>query len=116
MGYLIMVEANTRTTQSTQPAEEEKKQAPIKIPDFSKLRPKPVDGSAQLKEILPKAGLVYSEKALLSEALCKPKILPLKSSTLLKLEKMEQELANQQITGQGIQQSASQARLAQPGD
>lgn len=42
-----------------------------------------------MKEILPKAGLVYSEKALLSEALCKPKLLPLKSATLQKLEKME---------------------------
>jgi hypothetical protein len=32
-----------------------------------------------IKEILPNAGLVYSEKATLSEVLCKPKILPLKS-------------------------------------
>ena len=59
------------------------------IPDFSKLRPRPIASDAQLKEILPKAGLVYSEKALLSEALCKPKLLPLKSATLQKLEKME---------------------------
>ena len=44
-------------------------------------------------EILPKAGLVYSEKAQLTEVLCKPKILPLKSQTLLKLEKMESDLA-----------------------
>lgn len=63
------------------------------VPDFSKLKPKPFKGKEQLKEILPKAGLVYSEKALLSEALCKPKLLPLKSATLLKLEKMEQDLA-----------------------
>ena len=47
----------------------------------------------QIKEIMPKAGLVYSEKATLSEVLWKPKILPLKSITLMKLEKMEQELA-----------------------
>ena len=45
-----------------------------------------------IKEILPKAGLVYSEKAALSEVLCKPKILPLKSATLMKLEKMEIDL------------------------
>ena len=45
-----------------------------------------------IKEILPKAGLVYSEKAALSEVLCKPKILPLKSATLMKLEKMENDL------------------------
>ena len=49
--------------------------------------------SETVKEILPKAGLVYSEKAALSEVLCKPKILPLKSATLMKLEKMELELA-----------------------
>ena len=48
---------------------------------------------SQVKEILPKAGLVYSEKAALSEVLCKPKILPLKSATLMKLEKMESDLA-----------------------
>lgn len=36
----------------------------------------------QIKEILPKSGLVYSEKAALQEVLCKPKILPLKSVTL----------------------------------
>jgi len=59
------------------------------VADFSRLKPKPVAANNQLKEILPKAGLVYSEKALLSEALCKPKLLPLKSATLLKLEKME---------------------------
>ena len=57
------------------------------------MQPKPVTAKDQLKEILPKAGLVYSEKALLSEALCKPKLLPLKSVTLLKLEKLEQDLA-----------------------
>jgi len=45
---------------------------------------------------LPRAGLVYSEKATLSEVLCKPKILPLKSATLMKLEKMESDLAQQQ--------------------
>ena len=45
-----------------------------------------------IKEILPKAGLVYSEKATLSEILCKPKILPLKSVTLQKLEQMEGNL------------------------
>lgn len=43
---------------------------------------------------MPKAGLVYSEKAALSEILCKPKILPLKSVTLMKLEQMESNLAN----------------------
>ncbi len=49
-----------------------------------------------LKEILPKAGLVYSEKANLTEILCKPKILPLKSVTLQKLEDMEKKLDQMQ--------------------
>ena len=64
----------------------------VVIPDFSQLQPKPLNNDQLIKEILPKAGLVYSEKALLSEALCKPKLLPLKSATLLKLENMENEL------------------------
>ena len=42
-----------------------------------------------LHEVLPKAGLVYSEKGNLSEVLCKPKIMPIKSITLEKLEQME---------------------------
>lgn len=46
----------------------------------------------EIKEIMPKAGLVYSEKATLSEILCKPKIMPLKSVTLVKLEQMESNL------------------------
>ncbi|CAD7939447.1 unnamed protein product [Amoebophrya sp. A25] len=45
-----------------------------------------------INEILPKAGLVYSEKGNLSEMLCKPKIMPLKSSTLQKLETAEKAL------------------------
>ena len=35
-----------------------------------------------LQEVLPKAGLVYSEKGNLSEVLCKPKIMPIKSITV----------------------------------
>lgn len=42
-----------------------------------------------LQEVLPKAGLVVSEKGNLTEILCKPKIMPLKSITLQKLEEME---------------------------
>lgn len=42
-----------------------------------------------LDAVLPKAGLVVSEKGGLAEVLCKPKILPLKSITLQKLEEME---------------------------
>ena len=47
--------------------------------------------NAPIMEVLPKTGLVYSEKSTLSEILSKPKILPLKSITLEKLEQMEKE-------------------------
>ena len=47
--------------------------------------------SEPLQEVLPKAGLVYSEKGNLSEVLCKPKILPIKSVSLQKLEEMEKK-------------------------
>eukprot|EP00240_Pyramimonas_obovata_P018310 CAMPEP_0118923982 /NCGR_PEP_ID=MMETSP1169-20130426/2314_1 /TAXON_ID=36882 /ORGANISM="Pyramimonas obovata, Strain CCMP722" /LENGTH=71 /DNA_ID=CAMNT_0006865053 /DNA_START=210 /DNA_END=425 /DNA_ORIENTATION=- len=49
--------------------------------------------STSLQEVLPKAGLVYSEKGNLSEVLCKPKIMPLKSITLERLEEMEKAAA-----------------------
>lgn len=42
-----------------------------------------------LAPVLPRAGLVVSEKGPLVEVLCKPKILPLKSVTLQKLEELE---------------------------
>lgn len=48
-------------------------------------------GRPLLQEVLPKAGLVYSEKGNLSEVLCKPKIMPIKSVSLEKLESMEQQ-------------------------
>ena len=56
-----------------------------------------------------RAGLVYSEKSNLTEVMCKPKILPLKSNTLQKLEKMEQEMAKQQriATAAGGNQSSA---------
>ncbi|GLE04023.1 hypothetical protein PINS_up012934 [Pythium insidiosum] len=45
----------------------------------------------QIQEVLPKAGLVYSERGNLTEVLCKPKILPIKSATLLKIEEIERQ-------------------------
>lgn len=47
-----------------------------------------------IQEVLPKAGLVYSEKGNLSEVLCKPKIMPIKSLTLEKLEELEKQAAD----------------------
>jgi len=43
-----------------------------------------------LNEIIPKTGLVIAERAELSEMLCKPKILPLKSQVLEQLMKIEE--------------------------
>lgn len=43
----------------------------------------------KLKEIIPKSGIVYNEKHELNEVLCKPKLLPLKSFTIRKLEELE---------------------------
>ena len=52
-----------------------------------------VNGRKMLSEVLPKAGLVYSEKGNLSEVLCKPKILAIKSMMLEKIEKMDRDMA-----------------------
>ena len=43
----------------------------------------------QLDAILPRAGIIFSENDELSHVLCKPKVLPLKSITLQKIEEME---------------------------
>ena len=43
-----------------------------------------------LNEIIPKNGLVIAETKDLSEMLCKPKILPLKSRVLEQLKKIEE--------------------------
>jgi BBSome-interacting protein 1 len=48
-----------------------------------------LQGRVKLTEVLPKTGLVVSEKGALQEILCKPKLLPLKSITLQKLQEME---------------------------
>ena len=45
-----------------------------------------------IQEVLPKAGLVYSEKGAMSEMLCRPKILPIKSADQLEAERKETEM------------------------
>ena len=55
-------------------------------------------------EILPKSGLLYSDESI-EMALCKPKILPLKSVTLEKLEKMQKQ-AQEALKMQEQQQSS----------
>lgn len=46
--------------------------------------------SEPFREVLPKRGLVFQESAA-QLVLCKPKLLPLKSFTLQKLESMQRE-------------------------
>ncbi len=43
-------------------------------------------------QVLPKAGMLYTEESQ-SMVLCKPKIMPLKSVTLEKLEKMQKDVS-----------------------
>ena len=45
----------------------------------------------KLKEIIPKNGIVFNEKSEFSAILCKPKLLPLKSMNIKKLEHLEKE-------------------------
>lgn len=48
------------------------------------------EDKTRFKEVLPKQGLLYREDQV-SVILCKPKVLPLKSVTLEKLEKMQKD-------------------------
>ncbi len=51
-----------------------------------------MDTLKKLREIIPKNGIVYNEKQELNDVLCKPKLLPLKSFTIKKLEELEKNL------------------------
>ena len=44
-----------------------------------------------IAEVLPKSGIVLSDQGDLNEILCKPKILPIKSKIIKKLEEIERE-------------------------
>ena len=66
-----------------------------------------------ITEVLPKAGLVYSEKSTLTETLCKPKIMAIKSSALERLEQMELD-AQKVLSGQTAAAAAAAAAAAQP--
>ena len=48
----------------------------------------------QLRNLVPKNGVVYNEKIDFPEILCKPKLLLLKSMTLKKLEDLEKNFDN----------------------
>ena len=69
-------------------------------------------------EILPKVGQLYQED-LPSSVLCKPKLMPLKSVTLEKLEKMQkeaQETVKQQDKEERLEQQAMFAGPPSGGD
>ena len=44
-----------------------------------------------LKNVVPKHGKLFTEPPNFSEVLCKPKLLPLKSITIRKLEELDKE-------------------------
>lgn len=45
-----------------------------------------------MNEVTPKAGLVYSERGMLTGVMCKPKVMPIKSMTLEKIEEIERKI------------------------
>lgn len=53
----------------------------------------------KLKHVIPKSGMVYSQKNEFQEIMCKPKLIPLKSMNLVKLEQMEKDLLLQNNVG-----------------
>ena len=53
----------------------------------------------KIKPIVQKQGKIFQQEPLCEEIFCKPKLLPLKSLTLMKLEEMEKEIAKQSKTG-----------------
>mmetsp|Transcript_73674 Transcript_73674/g.85582 ORF Transcript_73674/g.85582 Transcript_73674/m.85582 type:complete len:110 (+) Transcript_73674:62-391(+) len=59
-------------------------------PAASASSPTSADADA-LTEVIPKTGLVYSEKSTMVELLCKPKVMAIKSASLLRLEELEKE-------------------------
>lgn len=44
-----------------------------------------------LMEVIPKTGLVYSEKSTMVELLCRPKLMAIKSAALLRLEELDKQ-------------------------
>lgn len=68
-------------------------------------------GGQPISQVLPKKGLVYTEQAPML-VLCKPKILPLKSVTLEKLEKMQKD-AQETIKKQEEEERLHETLLAQ---
>ena len=70
-------------------------------------------GSVKITEVLPESGLVYSEKGALSEVLSKPKIMPLKSVTLERIEEMERQAAQAAEFSRSVATAQRQEHQAQ---
>ena len=45
----------------------------------------------KVSELLPKRGIILHEKGKLSEVLCKPKILPLRSKVVIRMQELERQ-------------------------
>ncbi|CAD5111851.1 DgyrCDS1115 [Dimorphilus gyrociliatus] len=65
---------------------------------------------SSIKEILPQQGELYQEETL-NPVLCKAKLLPLKSITLQKLEKMQRE-AQETVKKEEMEERKLQAQSA----
>jgi len=67
------------------------------------------------KEVLPKQGFLFMEQTPIP-ILCKPKIMPMKSVTLEKLEKMQKDaqeaVRRQEQEEKGLQQNLAQMSLS----
>lgn len=70
------------------------------------------EGQGSFKEILPKQGLVFQEEQP-TMVMCKPKLLPLKSVTLEKLEKMQKDAQEKVMEQDAIEKQ--QAAMAAEG-
>ena len=71
--------------------------------------------NVQFKEILPRTGMLYEED-MPSAVLCKPKLMPLKSVTLEKLEKMQrdaEDLMRQQEQQQPLGESEDISKMTE---
>lgn len=67
-----------------------------------------------LTEVLPRTGAVLVEKGPLTEVLCKPKILPLKSVALEKAEKIAAEAEAALLTASRAAAAPQAAAASQP--
>lgn len=77
------------------------------------------DGKNAFQEVLPKHGMIYEEDTP-KLVLCKPKLLPLKSVTLEKLEKMQAEaqekVKQQEEEAQKAAESATKESFGMEGE